>query len=406
MNESRNRYRAVLSDALTAWARVAGIPVGLCEIHKGELVFPLLPPHARAHFPAHRITIPIHIPQSVAIPQDELRVQIMVNGEARALLLYGDALLDMNMGICLPHLKKTIVTFLEAVYRAEDMHEERYRAQEEAIARTTLGTHLLTHEVQNGVQAVIADIEELMGDAATLSLPELLAGLLTVQQNAQVLSTVAYTLGDWRQLEEYKFEDIRVASLVSEAKRLYSAMAAKRYIEIHDKLESRDQLVPGSRFHLQLALNNLVHNAVKYSFKGGWRQWNAVWIVGRLAGESYVLTIQNRGVGVLPEEITSGAIFQEGYQGKLTKGEYRPGAGKGLAFATRVVAEHGGHITATSTLIRRASSRRASVSGSQNMEQKEDRGYMTRFSIHLPMSPNRKVDEKNGEEQANNYHLA
>ena len=69
-------------------------------------------------------------------------------------------------------------------------------------------------------------------------------------------------------------------------------------------------------------------------------------ISGRQEGKFYALTVENYGIGILPNEITDGLIYDENYQGSLTDGEYRTGSGKGLFFVRQVLEEHHGTIEA------------------------------------------------------------
>jgi len=153
---------------------------------------------------------------------------------------------------------------------------------------------------------------------------------------------------------------------------VYEAEAARRGIEIRVHLkEPRDHPLDISRNHMQHALNNLVHNAVKYSFRSGYGRERFVKIEGYPQKGRYTLEIKNYGVGILPEEISSGAIFQDGYQGQLTKGEYRTGSGKGLSFAHQVLKNHHGSIEVESRLL-------------SDKQDPEGEPHLTRFTIHIP----------------------
>jgi len=157
--------------------------------------------------------------------------------------------------------------------------------------------------------------------------------------------------------------------------------AARRGIEIRIQLkEPRDHPLEISRNHMQHALNNLVHNAVKYSFRSAYGRERFVKIDGYPQKGRYTLEIKNYGVGILPEEIESGAIFRDGYQGKLTKGEYRTGSGKGLSFAYQVLKNHYGSIEVESRLL-------------SDKKEPEGEPHLTRFKIHIPnQRPKEKPD--------------
>jgi sensor histidine kinase regulating citrate/malate metabolism len=51
---------------------------------------------------------------------------------------------------------------------------------------------------------------------------------------------------------------------------------------------------------------------VKYSFRSGFDEERFVHIALQARNDGYYITISNYGVGILPEEIASRAIFQKG----------------------------------------------------------------------------------------------
>jgi two-component system sensor histidine kinase VicK len=97
-----------------------------------------------------------------------------------------------------------------------------------------------------------------------------------------------------------------------------------------------------SRLHLQHAINNLLHNAIKYSFHGRYDLARYVEVRGESDVFDYVLTFSNYGVGIFPREFD--LIFESGYQGDLTLDEHRTGAGMGLTIAKEVIEKHHGTI--------------------------------------------------------------
>ena len=103
-----------------------------------------------------------------------------------------------------------------------------------------------------------------------------------------------------------------------------------------------------------LAFKNLIHNAIKYSFKppqkyAGQRY---VRITGQWADpdrQAYTINIENYGVGIPQEEIDSRLIFRPYYRGAKASDRRRTGAGLGLAHVRQIIEEmHHGSISVTS----------------------------------------------------------
>ncbi|MBT3337166.1 MAG: GHKL domain-containing protein [Anaerolineae bacterium] len=233
------------------------------------------------------------------------------------------------------HLQATLPQVAEWLYRIFD-DEEKARYHIEKI----------THEIQTRIQGIL-NAENLLTEFDELKKYDLKMGIHGIINSAEALATVVNNLGKFQR--EYRFYRQRIETLLIESKRIYEAEAKRKGIEIKFDLrpvDGNDAHVELSRDHLQLAFNNLIHNAIKYSFRGAPGRERFVKVRGRQEGHLYSLAIENYGVGILPEEIAEGLIFDENYQGKLTDGEFRTGSGKGLFFVKQVLKEHHGTISA------------------------------------------------------------
>jgi signal transduction histidine kinase len=113
----------------------------------------------------------------------------------------------------------------------------------------------------------------------------------------------------------------------------------------HHLMQTPDQLhlEPGGggasaiadRAMMELALSNLIDNALKYSPPGG----PITLRVGTTAGNGWI-EVEDHGVGIAPNEIET--IFDKFYRGG--DAQTVPGAGLGLHLVRRIVREHGGEV--------------------------------------------------------------
>lgn len=326
-------------------------------------------------------------------------LRVVVAGQVRGVLLFGQVLLDDP-----EHLSQS----LERHYRLGD----RLFLSPEQIAE--LGEHLLDakqytpeawkeytarlppiqawfetlieyedrlvrsiekvqHEIQTRLQAVVAHADNLVHDLPSLTPAAQTQMVQEVLYTALALATVVRSMGE-EHLQDYRFQYQPLLPLITEARRLYEAEAAARGIPIRVRLadvDGRPPLLEISKHHLQYALNNLIHNAVKYSFRSGPGRHRYVLISGRALAEGYEIEIQNYGVGILPEEITSGCIFEDGTQGHLTQGEFRTGSGKGLYVVKRTIDRHQGTITVSSEEM-------------GSFDTREGQPHLTTFRVWLP----------------------
>lgn len=88
------------------------------------------------------------------------------------------------------------------------------------------------------------------------------------------------------------------------------------------------------RAMMELALSNLIDNALKFTSRGG-----HVKIGASMAGDTIRLWVRDNGAGIDPTDLPH--IFESFYQGRKVGAE---GSGLGLAMVDRVVKAHGGQI--------------------------------------------------------------
>jgi signal transduction histidine kinase len=404
---------------LDMFSSATGLPVGLYEIRDGQLNG-IVSKRSFSNFEAHCQ----HIQQfpggrelcladqcnraSIALNErvEQLTlcyaglfnqaVPIKVNGETRAVILYGEMQIEgeefsqrsikrhktavEKLGLnpseadelkkLLLNSKKYSQKRLNEIKKLFPRVEKWFYIIMDEEERLKSGVDRVTHDMQTRLQAIIANAENLVMELPMIKTTEAQSMAKEVLFSALALDTLVQNLGHY--LEDYNFRKRSIGPLVYEAKRVYEAEAARRGIDIRIYLkEVKEHPLEISRNHMQHALNNLVHNAVKYSFRSGYGRQRFVKIDGYPEKKHYVVEIKNYGVGILQEEIDSQAIFRDGYQGKLTQGEYRTGSGKGLSFVAQVVQHHQGSIEVESRLL------------SDKIEQ-EGEPHLTRFTMKIP----------------------
>ncbi len=416
---TRNHRRQAQKALLDMFSSATGLPIGLYEVENGKL-HGIFSDGSLDIFESHCQFIQ-QIPggkelcqadhcnraESILNASDEQltlchaglynqAMPIKVQGKTRAVVMYGEMQiegetyqaqslkkhqlviqklgLDQEQADKLRHLllraKRYSPTRLDEIKQFFPRVEEWFYIIIDEEDRLKSGVDRVTHDMQTRLQAIIANAENLVMELPWINTSEAQQMAREVLFSALALDTLVQNLGHY--LEDYNFRKRPIGPLVYEAKRVYEAEAARRGIEIRiDLKEARDYPLEISRNHMQHALNNLMHNAVKYSFRSGYGRQRFVKIEGYPQKGYYVIEIKNYGVGILPEEIESGAIFRDGYQGQLTQGEYRTGSGKGLSFAYQVVQHHHGTIEVESRLL------------SDKIEP-EGEPHLTRFTLRLP----------------------
>lgn len=295
---------------------------------------------------------------------------IVLDGDVKGVLLYGELRLAEE-----DKQKESLERHREAVSRL-GLNEEQAKKLEMLLAKTKVysesefemlqatlprvaewfyqtfdterkrvqNIEKITHEIQTRIQSIL-NAENLLLEFDELKKGALKEGIHEIINSAEALATVVNNLGKFQR--EYRFRKQRIQTLLVESKRIYGAEAKRKGIDVEISLSPVNGDTPRleiSREHLQLALNNLMHNAIKYSFRGREGRERFVRIRGRQEGAFYAIAFENYGIGILDDEIEKRLVFDENYQGRLTHGEYRTGSGKGLFFVQQVIKRHQGTI--------------------------------------------------------------
>jgi signal transduction histidine kinase len=224
-----------------------------------------------------------------------------------------------------------------------------------------------SHEVATRLQVLIAESENFVSQIEEGDTKEAVKTAHAVLHSAESLATVTQNLGNY--LEDYRFKRQSLYTLVSKSIKTYESEAKRKEIDIKWSLYQPYEL-EFSKNHLEYALNNLIHNAIKYSFRGSKQYERFMKVDGQPELRFYRLKITNYGIGILPEEFEN--IFIDGFQGRLTENEYRTGSGKGLSFVKRIIEEHNGTIQVESV--------------PQSDSTAERKPYLTKFIVRLPYS--------------------
>jgi len=232
----------------------------------------------------------------------------------------------------------------------------------------------LTHEIDTPLTGILAEAENLIKEIPKESKffePVQRIGELVSRLQMQTATIMAVISG---KVPQRHFKSHGIYRPLKEASELFKPEAKQKGCDIVEP-KARDGKFPNiemSLFDLTIAFKNLIHNAVKYSYKppANLDVHRTIKIWGQQDNkfqEYYVVYIQNYGVGITQEEIEKGLIFREYYRGEKASDRKRTGAGFGLAYAKLVIERlHRGSINVTSVPV-------------------EGGAYLSTFAISLPI---------------------
>ncbi len=140
--------------------------------------------------------------------------------------------------------------------------------------------------------------------------------------------------------EVYSFEALSPNEILGAALREFSTQLSEGRFEFHIDVEPDLPLVRADRTAIGLALTNLVDNAIRYS--GGKRFLR---LAAHREGESVTFAVEDHGAGIAPEDLPN--VTRRFFRGR---GAASGGSGLGLAIAQRIVADHRGRLSVSSTV--------------------------------------------------------
>ncbi len=135
-------------------------------------------------------------------------------------------------------------------------------------------------------------------------------------------------------------ELVEIAALAHELAEAQASRAEQAGLAFALDLSGAPLRVAGCKWQLQVLLDNLVDNAIKFTAAGG-----SVAMGARSEGGWVELWVEDTGIGVPPEELP--LLFGRFHRGRNAAAY--PGSGLGLAIVKAVAESHGGRVAARNT---------------------------------------------------------
>ncbi|MEO6453009.1 MAG: ATP-binding protein [Ginsengibacter sp.] len=253
-------------------------------------------------------------------PADESRLRNIASEKQRKTIQY------LSEGITFFLLIVTGAVFVFRVVRRELKHSQQQQNFMMAI----------THELKTPIAVTKLNLETLQKHKLSQEQQQRL--ITNTLQEANRLNDLCNNLLLATQLEAGGYqltnENINLTTLVQECSNEYTIRFPQRIIDTDIE---HDIYFTGDRVLLQIAINNLLDNAIKYSPKT-----SKVWIELKNVNNKIVLSVKDNGKGIADEEKQK--VFNKFYRvgNQHTKGA--KGTGLGLYLTKKIVREHRGDI--------------------------------------------------------------
>jgi len=267
---------------------------------------------------------------------------LWVDGEITEL---GEALLDdvvarAAIAFAAARLYRNLQAEIAERRQAEARLEEASRRKDEFLA-------MLSHELRNPL-APIRNAVEVIRLVAPPE-PKLRWAADVTDRQVRQLTRLVDELLDVARISQGKIvlqqTPINLVSLVSQCVETHRPFVAARKLSLALSLPACTVPIRGDATRLAQVINNLLTNATKYTPEGG-----AITVEVRREesphGDHAVLVVRDDGIGIEPELLPR--VFELFEQGKRALDRTQGGLGVGLTLVQRLVALHGGSVSATS----------------------------------------------------------
>ena len=276
----------------------------------------LLTPNAPAHLPLREWTVR-------AVTSNDPTLAAAARGVTRMLLLGTAAVIALLVGVGLT-VRAGINTSRLAELRADFVAS-------------------VTHELKTPIATIRAAAETLLaGRIPDTASQREYAGMM-VQEAKRLGQLIDNLLAFSRVTDTHTvrvLEPIQLDILVADALRRFDLQLRREGFEVSVSVPPSLPPVLGDATALQLALDNVLDNAIRYT-----RNVRRIDISGRLTAAGVVLDITDRGIGIHPHDVPH--VAKKFFRARNAS---PGGSGLGLAIAERIVADHGGSIAVRSTL--------------------------------------------------------
>ncbi len=199
---------------------------------------------------------------------------------------------------------------------------------EKSISQQKQFTSDASHEIRTPLSAIRGTLEVLVRRKRTPEVyEEKIAGIIELVDRLDALLEQLLHLA---RIDSGKtiahIESIYLLPIVSVVQQKWETHAVYKNITFHTNI-SADTMVTSDKFFLELMLDNLVNNAIKYGIHSGnvWLNWDEI---------SHTLSVNDDGIGIPEKEIPY--IFTRFYRADESRSSVVQGSGLGLSIVQKL----------------------------------------------------------------------
>lgn len=221
--------------------------------------------------------------------------------------------------------------------RTKELETLNLRLKDLDLAKTNFFNNI-SHELRTPLTVIMLSVDVLKQRVRE---SESLSFLGNIYKNAIQMRDLVNDLLSISRIESGKMvlnsQKINLGQIIAENIQNISPLATEKKITLQADLPSQEVFISGDPGLIAKALNNLLHNALKFTPEKG-----KVGVRMKFLNQGIEIAVQDSGIGIpkAQQEI----IFERFRQGEEGTCRKYPGTGIGLAFAKEIMELHGGSI--------------------------------------------------------------
>ena len=241
-------------------------------------------------------------------------------------------------------IRKKLETKIELANKdLGEKNKELIRANEELKKLDILKSDflsLVSHELKTPLSAIRTSAEFL--DSEETMEPDIRKEMLeNVISNVDRLTRLINDILDLSKIEagkmEFHYEKVNVEEIAKVAIENIRYLAMKNNITISMEIPENLSPVLADRDKLIIVLNNLLSNALKFTYNGG-----RVLLLAKEEKDNIEIRVEDTGIGIDKDKVAK--IFDKFYQADSTSRRKTGGSGLGLTISSGIIRAHGSEI--------------------------------------------------------------
>ncbi len=230
--------------------------------------------------------------------------------------------------------------------QAKRTEEERSRVLEEAGRLKSEFLANFSHEIRTPLNGILGYCDLVLREEGSRLTPHGRRDLNVIKSNAKTLLALINDILDLSKIEAGRVdvfkEQVDLAGLLDECLATVQEVVKGRDVTLTAQVEPEVRQVTSDALKLRQVLLNLLSNAAKFTEQG------EIQAVARAEGDVLVVTVEDTGVGIPPDQM--GHIFEKFRQVDGSSTRRAGGTGLGLAIVRELVQVLGGTVEVTSAL--------------------------------------------------------